>query len=980
MAGRPLSCGRFATLTLAAVLLQIIGLLLFVFGFFPVNPALPGISGAESYRMPTCDDSFETDKGNLLPEQLGSLYRDMSQIPSPFDRIILMVIDGLPAEFLIGRGDQPSQNSMWEAMPYTHSLLSKQRAIAYHAKAAPPTVTMPRLKAMVSGAIGGFLDVAFNFNTQAFLDDNLLDHFYRIGWKLVMFGDNTWTKLFPSLFTRDDGVSSFYVKDTVEVDFNVSRHLEAELAASDWKLMILHYLGVDHVGHIGGRHSLLMAPKLKEMDDVIKMIHIHSSLNGDDHSRRMLLVVVSDHGMTESGNHGGSSYEETDSLAVFIDLQSQSPIYAPSMRREVFQVDIAPTLALLFGVPIPKNNIGVLIIEAFNSLADEYKLRALELNSWQLLRLLQVHLPGLLCGDMMDAVNGKQALLPYENLGNMAVKLEGLYSKARIAHAHWKLHLHDSSLASDYNNFNAAVASYYEFLRNASEWLSHRATDKPLWWLLSGIVILTLSSIILLHLLFVLFKEDRLMRSKFCFPMRNCCSIWHLDKVFVIFAALVHVVSLGSSSFVEEEQYTWHFLTSTLYIVLLYTAVHSFLKEKKTVPLGRNTEEKFNLRGSQVSHSSAAGCTLFRNLVKPLHSYYQLCSLLTVLICGRILRGWHQGGVNWAHLPDISKWLEQAGSSCTKAFGIASLLLMMLLSLLALSLLTSRTRLVLIASISLIISSFLVLMHFTEKQIVNVSHVNHRSTLIAQMSYIIFGISAFGTFFILPWILDFHYLGSPLMKSSTNSYSCSIGTASALLGIQDSLYQIGMIYASSWCLLQLLLQQPIAALYHLGMAGHFGLGNSNSLATIDVAGAFMGTSSYSIISSGILMFIITFASSTLTYLSMVVSISTKNMVSLSISNMTDLGYILKRMIAFPCLLPLALNSLVLMSFTLVLLLMRNHLFVWSVFSPKYLYVCVGTASVYLGVLIVSITVVYTCSVFFLRANLLKFETPRQVNS
>lgn len=29
-------------------------------------------------------------------------------------------------------------------------------------------------QAMVSGAIGGFLDVAFNFNTQALLDDNLL--------------------------------------------------------------------------------------------------------------------------------------------------------------------------------------------------------------------------------------------------------------------------------------------------------------------------------------------------------------------------------------------------------------------------------------------------------------------------------------------------------------------------------------------------------------------------------------------------------------------------------------------------------------------------------------------------------------------------------------------------------------------------------------------------------------------------------------
>jgi hypothetical protein len=30
------------------------------------------------------------------------------------------------------------------------------------------------LQAMVSGAIGGFLDVAFNFHTQAMLDDNLL--------------------------------------------------------------------------------------------------------------------------------------------------------------------------------------------------------------------------------------------------------------------------------------------------------------------------------------------------------------------------------------------------------------------------------------------------------------------------------------------------------------------------------------------------------------------------------------------------------------------------------------------------------------------------------------------------------------------------------------------------------------------------------------------------------------------------------------
>jgi hypothetical protein len=36
------------------------------------------------------------------------------------------------------------------------------------------------------------------------------------------------------------------------------------------------------------------------------------------------------------------------------------------------QVDLAPTLALLFGIPIPKNNIGVLLPELFHSLTGEY--------------------------------------------------------------------------------------------------------------------------------------------------------------------------------------------------------------------------------------------------------------------------------------------------------------------------------------------------------------------------------------------------------------------------------------------------------------------------------------------------------------------------------------------------------------------------------------------------------------------------------
>lgn len=42
--------------------------------------------------------------------------------------------------------------------------------------------------------------------------------------------------------------------------------------------------------------------------------------------------------MTENGNHGGSSYEETDSLALFIGLKSDKSDIASASDNFVYQV------------------------------------------------------------------------------------------------------------------------------------------------------------------------------------------------------------------------------------------------------------------------------------------------------------------------------------------------------------------------------------------------------------------------------------------------------------------------------------------------------------------------------------------------------------------------------------------------------------------------------------------------------------------
>jgi ethanolamine phosphate transferase 2 subunit G len=80
------------------------------------------------------------------------------------------------------------------------------------------------------------------------------------------------------------------------VDANVTRHVPAALAAAaDWDVLILHYLGVDHLGHTDGRGSTRMLAKLREMDAVVAQLwHTLST------TPRALLAVVSDHGMTEA--------------------------------------------------------------------------------------------------------------------------------------------------------------------------------------------------------------------------------------------------------------------------------------------------------------------------------------------------------------------------------------------------------------------------------------------------------------------------------------------------------------------------------------------------------------------------------------------------------------------------------------------------------------------------------------------------------
>ena len=87
----------------------------------------------------------------------------------------------------------------------------------FTAHAASPTITMPRIKAITTGSVPSFLDVILNFaesdtsSTLATQDTWLAQMKAKATGKMVMYGDDTWIKLFPESFDRADGTSSFFV-------------------------------------------------------------------------------------------------------------------------------------------------------------------------------------------------------------------------------------------------------------------------------------------------------------------------------------------------------------------------------------------------------------------------------------------------------------------------------------------------------------------------------------------------------------------------------------------------------------------------------------------------------------------------------------------------------------------------------------------------------------------------------------------------
>lgn len=322
-------------------------------------------------------------QGFLLSREVPEIISDCSDeidacLPARFDKAVVLVIDALRFDFVIPVDDDKYYHNGLKSLYDLHHN-QPEKSVLLKFMADPPTTTLQRLKGLTTGSLPTFIDAGSNFNGDAIDEDNWVLQLHRHNKSVAFMGDDTWEALFDKYINPDLNFPypSLNVRDFHTVDYGVLDHLfpllEDNQLKHQWDVLIGHFLGVDHIGHRYGPNHETMVEKMHQMDEAIKRVID----NMDDST---LLVVMGDHGMDSTGNHGGDSRDELESTLFMYTKKKNFKMHKSKELvdsydilnlgrdyRSVNQIDLVPTLSLLLGLPIPHNNLGLPIDEVFEN-------------------------------------------------------------------------------------------------------------------------------------------------------------------------------------------------------------------------------------------------------------------------------------------------------------------------------------------------------------------------------------------------------------------------------------------------------------------------------------------------------------------------------------------------------------------------------------------------------------------------------------
>ncbi|XP_058832499.1 GPI ethanolamine phosphate transferase 3 [Topomyia yanbarensis] len=396
------------------------GIHLFSKGFLLTRIAQTDYSTCIRYEKYMCPSETDSSASCNSTQKVLSILRDVdrsSNICLPRkSKVILLVIDALRYDFGTFNASLEQPLPFQNNLPVMTELLNRfpERTRKLKFVADPPTTTLQRLKGMTTGSLPTFIDIGSNFASPEINEDNVVDQWVRTNRTAVFLGDSTWIELFPDRFKRKYDFPSFNIHDLDTVDRAIEDLLPREIAKNDWDVIVAHLLGVDHCGHRYGPLHGEMQRKLREMNEVIRNVT-------EQMDEETTLIVIGDHGMTQTGDHGGESAEEVNSLFFMyskgLDLM---PEEYDSFSKTIQQIDLVPLLSNLLGVPIPYSNLGQVNFQLLPDVKVDSFLRyqVALLHLWQNARQIQNYFQqyaeanrGTFTVDQLDDLDNKFLIL-----------------------------------------------------------------------------------------------------------------------------------------------------------------------------------------------------------------------------------------------------------------------------------------------------------------------------------------------------------------------------------------------------------------------------------------------------------------------------------------------------------------------------------------------------------------------------------------
>ncbi|XP_015691140.1 GPI ethanolamine phosphate transferase 3 isoform X2 [Oryza brachyantha] len=510
--------------------------------------------------------------------------------PPAVDRLVIVVLDALRFDFVAPSTFFQEKQPWMDKLKVLQKLAADEKTSAriFKALADPPTTSLQRLKALTTGGLPTFIDVGNSFGAPAIAEDNIMHQFIKNGKRVVMMGDDTWIQLYPDHFNKSYPYPSFNVKDLDTVDNGVIEHLLPSLRKTDWDVLIAHFLGVDHAGHIFGVDSTPMIQKLEQynqiLEDVIDMLKSLSTPGGPHENT--LLLVMGDHGQTLNGDHGGGTAEEVEtSLFAWspktppndvLSVLGKSSCNVDLHGKEVCvstmqQLDFAVTVAALLGIPFPFGSIGRVNQELYALSAGTWDYRndctkqndlvawmqryaeALCVNCWQVKRYIDLYSASSVIGFRVEDLN----------------HVADLYSKAQ---ANWSSVLRSTcpsetgsqdELKESVNKEHTSSAlrlqidAYSDFLESFAKLARSAWTEFDLWLMGIGLSLMILSvstqACMLMKLNTFNQTSDKEIASSSFTP-----------KIFFAFALVaIRAASFLSNSYILAEGRVGHFLLAT---------------------------------------------------------------------------------------------------------------------------------------------------------------------------------------------------------------------------------------------------------------------------------------------------------------------------------------------------------------------------------------------------------------------------------